>query len=256
MTTRRMRSRVRIRPIVHRRGLAFSLLTLALIHAPAARALDISVEFDLGLSQFANPVARNAANEIGVDYVAGDVVVIDIVVSNPTADLISLIFAQLIVDSTQLGLLGGSYFPILDQGSCTGFLCSPPTLVSIFSAPQPSVDSPLLLGTGTELWFEVPAHGLSGGTTGTGPDVAATLAFSIVADQVGSSPIDIRIGRAPGLGGGILVPGAPMQPFEGPVNFSGAVINVPEPGTALLVGLGLIGLVAAGRRREAGPSSA
>ena len=34
------------------------------------------------------------------------------------------------------------------------------------------------------------------------------------------------------------------------INFNSAVINVPEPGTALLMGLGLAGLAGAGRRKN------
>ncbi len=217
------------------------LLSIAILLASpsAASALDISVEFDLGASSFANPVTQNSANDIRVDPVAGDVVVVDVLVANPAADLVTGIVALLIVDGTQLDLVGGGFFPILDQGTCTGFLCTPPRLVPIYDAgPLPRGDSPLLQGTGTALWIEAPAHTIQGGTTGTGPDVSGTIAFSIAPGLVGAPRIDIDVGLVPGTG--IFGPGG--QPFQGPVNFSGAVINVPEPGTALLLGMGLLGL--------------
>ena len=50
-----------------------------------------------------------------------------------------------------------------------------------------------------------------------------------------------------GVGGALNAKGNPA-----PIQLNGAILNViPEPGTASLLGLGIVGLVAAGRRRKA-----
>ncbi len=229
-----------------RKNVILSVIASALLvmSTTAASALDISAVFNLGASNFANGVQTvNSPQDIVVDLTAGDVVAFDIVVTNTPQDTIESLFASLIVDQTQVSLLGGGFQDIL-VGSCTGFLCTPPALSSGIAQPINKPNSPASLGAGDEQWIQVLAHTAQGGTDGTAPNNGLTVGLTIGVD--GFQRIDFGIGATPG--DAIAGPGG--SPFTGTVNFSGAVINVPEPGTALLMGLGLFGLGVAGRRRS------
>lgn len=88
-----------------------------LLASTSATALSISAEFNLANSVFANPVTLNNANEITVDLTPGDVIALNVVLSNPTADLITAIFASLVVDETELTFLGGAYSNVLTEAT-------------------------------------------------------------------------------------------------------------------------------------------
>jgi len=85
-----------------------------------------------------------------------------------------------------------------------------------------------------------PTTGTTGGTT----DLMATLVFDVIGTS-GSAAISLSL-TSPGNVIGDANGGAIAATTSG----SGSVSIVPEPTTALLVGLGLAGLGIAGRRRE------
>ena len=134
---------------------------------------------------------------------------------------------------------GGATFNILTEASCVGFLCSPATLSPIVGQPFSKPNDPESLGTGTTEWVQAVAHTNPLGVNGAGPDQAVILAY----EYIGAGGSDF-VSIAAALTSGDAIVGA------GSVSFSGSVINVPEPGTALLMGLGLFGLGAAGRRKS------
>jgi hypothetical protein len=84
---------------------------------------------------------------------------------------------------------------------------------------------------------------LTGGTVLNGSFGAATLVFRVLQGSGGTAAISLTTsspGNTIALAGGA----------QGTATLTGAgVVNVPEPTTALLIGLGLAGLGIAGRRR-------
>jgi hypothetical protein len=215
------------------RACALTLMALVLLFvSTSANALSISAEFNLANSVFANPVTLDNANEISVDLTTGDVIALDVVLANPSADLIKAIFASLTVDRTTLWFLGGAFSNALTEASCTGSMCSPATLTAGIPSPIQKPSNPSSLGSGTTDWIQAVAHTNVDGTSGVGPDSAVLLAFQYMG-LGGFEPVDIIA---------TFTAGDATAGIVGPIEFRSALINVPEPGTGLLVGLGLLGL--------------
>jgi hypothetical protein len=111
---------------------------------------------------------------------------------------------------------------------------------------QPAANPPeLRFGTTNQVNVDWVATNLQDGTGGTdAASLLATLVFDVVSLGDGTADIGLSI-TSPGnivqLAGGVNTTAT--------LNGSGTVIT-PEPTTALLVGLGLLGLGVAGRRRE------
>jgi hypothetical protein len=90
------------------------------------------------------------------------------------------------------------------------------------------------------------------GTNGQGPDVVAQLGFTVLPGGANSGPLRFEVIIEPNSD---TIAGPMGAEFAGPISLGSAMFVIPEPGTALLVGLGLIGLGVAGRRERQGAGS-
>ena len=109
----------------------------------------------------------------------------------------------------------------------------------------PATNPPeLRIGTTNQVNVDWTATSLTAGSGGTGVELLATLVFDVIAVGDGVADIGLSI-TSPGnivqLAGGINTTAT--------LSGAGTVIT-PEPTTALLVGLGLLGLGVAGKRRD------
>ncbi len=226
-------------------GLTASL-ALAL-SAGSATALNLEVGFFLTSSVFANPVTVNSLGslsgqpvDIDVVLTPGDRIVLEVWVENDDEEDLSAIFASLVTDFTQVRFQSGGYSEILQESGAP----MSPSLAPGPPAPFDKPNNPTSLLTGLENWVQAVAHTNAAGTTGRGPDIAAFLIYNYVG--MGSEVVDLTIaltaGDALATVGGL--------PLAGAIDFQSAVIHVPEPGTMLLVGLGLLGLGALRQRRR------
>jgi hypothetical protein len=172
---------------------------------------------------------------------AGQFVGLNIIVDNSEGAQIAGIFLSIVTSGPQMDLLGATVVaPAILMGS-TGF--PPPSLGNVGSGFV-KVNSPTVFPApgdpDGELWVQGLAFGSGDGSNGTGPDNAITLYYQITGAS-GSDTIIFELRQTAGDG------------IEGDFSsllLSGASINIPEPGTALLMGLGLIGLAVAGRRQS------
>jgi hypothetical protein len=216
----------------------------------AALTLDANV---LGIytdSSFATPLPGVTISPDGdvatAPLAAGQGVLIGIEVSNPAAETITAIFATLFVRDDQIANVFSLSQPDILKGpdpsdqaltdiNATGtiqFIGQRSDLDPFNQVHQIGTSGPVYL------WVQAVAHVNAAGAFGTGPD---TLLIPVILGDVGAADqiaFDMAL--------------APWDAIEGPssVTFIDAVINpIPEPGTALLMGLGLFGLTAL-RRRE------
>jgi hypothetical protein len=101
----------------------------------------------------------------------------------------------------------------------------------------------LRVNTTNQVNIDYVSASLGGGTATTGSWLATTLVFNVLPATSGTAAISLTTsspGNTIALAGGA----------QGTATLTGAgVVNVPEPTTALLIGLGLAGLGIAGRRR-------
>ena len=99
----------------------------------------------------------------------------------------------------------------------------------------------LRVGTTNQVNVDYVSADLSNGTANTGSFLAATLVFNVIGSS-GTAAISLTTsspGNTVTLGSG-----------PGTATLSGSgIVTIPEPTTALLIGLGLAGLGVAGRRR-------
>lgn len=222
----------------NRLGVVAITFAAAVFGSATAHGLSFSAEFNLANSVIANPVTVNVANRIALDLTPGDIFALNVIVENVPGDTLTAVFASLVVDGTQLQFLGGAYSDILIEESCTGPMCSPAALSPGIPSPIAKPSQPFHLATGTSYWIQAIAHTNVNGASGTGPDSGLILAFQY-AGLGGYAPLEFATALTAGdaIGGNVT----------SPINFSGAYINVPEPGVAILLGLGLAAMSASKR---------
>jgi len=231
-----------------RKNVLISLIAgMALMVSGAASALTLDARINTGAGSAPIVSGDGGQTATGV-LTAGDVIGIEIFVDNPTADIVTAIFSTLTWDGTQVAFLGGGFTGSILTGTCAGFSCVAPSLGPGIGAPTLKPLSPFGQATGDTDWLQVLAHTNPGGTSGAGPDqVTVTMGFQVLAGGAGTGEVAFGMIIEPNSD---TVAGAGGGAFLGPINLAGAVVNpIPEPGTALLMGLGLMGLGAAGRRK-------
>lgn len=218
----------------------YSLITLiaaalVVLGAGSAQATSASLSFENLLGIGIPATATQSGNTVS-GLVVGDLIEVGITVDNTAGDAVQALFTFLQADPGVLAIRGDLSVgaPILDQGTFG------PGPLSVIGTPEPAFGQP----AGTHIGL---AHGTTGlPTTAPGPDLAAIAVFEVVG-----------VGPAGGydithiLTGNSIINqdtgGSALEIVGGPLT----VNVVPEPGTALLMGLGLLGLGAAGRRSEA-----
>ncbi|HIL80813.1 MAG TPA: PEP-CTERM sorting domain-containing protein [Myxococcales bacterium] len=216
----------------------------------------------------ASAIALSLGGADGQIVATGDQVAITVSLDTEGAVGITLLSVGVLFDNTLLaynqGASSTSSYLIYHQVTSAKGAVSPGTFMTASStcggyAPQgPIPGCSFWVGTTNQVNVDFLATDLIGGTTsatgtsGNFPDlgnnnfgsggVMATLIFDVIGTS-GVANIDISItapGNVIGLPGGAT----------GTATLAGSgTVVIPEPTTALLVGLGLMGLAVAGRRR-------
>ena len=160
---------------------------------------------------------------------AGHMILIGIEVSNPAAETITAIFASLVVQGDQIaGSLGTLVPPTMLKGPGP----SDQSLANVNSGGVKM--GPSSYGQPGDVWVQAVSYALQAGASGTGPDTIQILFWVAEGLAIGDF-VTFEMGLTAG------------DAIAGPssTTFSSTVIQViPQPGTALLMGLGLIGLSA------------
>ena len=142
---------------------------------------------------------------------------------------------EMVYDATQLQYIGAELFDILVEDSCTGSGCTPARLSPIVGGGQlEKPNDPASLGSGTEAWVNAFVHTNIDGASGPGGEVATRMSLQVLADL---SSVTIDMALTPGD----TITDENLVEFAGPLSLNGIVVT-PEPGTALLMGLGLLAL--------------
>jgi hypothetical protein len=164
---------------------------------------------------------------------AGNVIVVEITVTNPDIRLQSAVFVSVVTEGEQLIYLGAeSVEPAILEG---GTIFSPNSANNMGTG-QVKINSPVPNdGSPGELWVQGLAYFSIMGGGGPGPDTAVRLFYSTTGVAV-DDPIDFRVE---------LTAGDQLSaPFQDR-HLSGATLNpelVPGPGAPLAVALALLGI--------------
>jgi hypothetical protein len=212
-------------------GLSWIASAILFFGTTTASGLTLWTELNFANSSFANP---------GV-LTAGDVIVVDTRASNPDQDIFKTMFVSLVYDASELQYVGAELFDILVEDSCPGF-CTPARLGPIVGGGQlEKPNDPASLGTGTEAWVNGFVHTNIDGASGLGGEVATRMTLQVLSNL---TSVTIAMALTPGD----TITDENLMEFAGPLSLNGIVIT-PEPGTAVLLGLGLICLGHRSQRR-------
>lgn len=181
----------------------------------------------------------------GLDATAapGGTVSVTVTIDTETLTGITLLSVGVLFDDAKLtynkGLSSATSYNLYGGRGGGGFLAASSTCGGY---PTDGTACSLRVGTTNQVNIDYVSADLTNGTANTGSFLAATLVFNVIGTS-GTAAISLSTsspGNTIALGGGA----------QGTATLSGAgVVNIPEPTTALLIGLGLAGLGVAGRRR-------
>jgi hypothetical protein len=232
-----------------RKSILAVVATLSLLFASSASALsftqNIGGVFTSGFLPSATAViGPNSITNLNV----GDIILLSYDVENGGGDLITAIFNTLTFNTTSLSLFGGTFVPAILFVAAVPFPPAPSqSLGSIGAGPVIKIAS----GPAFDQ-IQAMAFASGAGSVGLGPNLSAATVFLEV---IAPGAFDLNFGF---FFSNDLV-SINGQTFAGTdvTGIGGVTVNaptiaiaiVPEPGTALLMGLGLAGLAAAGRRR-------
>ena len=222
-------------------GLIAAMFVLGASNA-SALAIDATIAGIFTDSSLATPVAGlviDAEGNAAATLAAGQAILVNVNVDNTLGEAIETIGASITFQGNLTQFVGG-IIPgsILQEAGFGG------ASLSNIGSGAIKGNTPNPQGAAGDVWLQALAYGAAGGVNGTGTQTADIQLLFIVTGAAGSDQVDIVIGFT--TGDVITAPGGAAVP----TTFSGAVVNVPEPGTALLMGLGLAGLAGAGRRKS------
>lgn len=173
-------------------------------------------------------------NVYGHQAASGEFVLLTIDVANPEGDFIQTLFATMIFQGDKVESLGGNIpSAILQEPGFGG------NALANINSGDIKGNSPNLPGQAGDVWMQAVSYASLGGSTATGPDTISLL-FQVTGVSV-STALEFDMGLTQG----------DSITFPSSTTFSGALITpMPEPTTAILIGLGLTGLAASGRGRN------
>lgn len=219
-------------------GLIMSLSLLITATTASALTIDVNITHILDSTFASKGSIDPSGDEASAALAAGDVIGVEIIVANPTADLVTDVSGTIIFQGDQLlfsvanGGFGGTSISeiLIDQPA--GDPPPPPTSLVRIAQPSLKIGQPGTEGMAGDVWLQATAFA-GVGTAGTGPDQASLLFFAVLAGGLSVTQFDFDFVQTAG----------DSINTTGTVTINNAfVTNIPEPGTALLLGLGLAGL--------------
>jgi len=181
---------------------------------------------------------------LGGTVTSRDTVSVTVTIDTEALNGITLLSVGVLFDDTKLtynkGASSATSYALYLGGGSRGYLTASSTCGGY---PTDGTACSLRVGLTNQVNIDYVSTALLTGTVLNGAWLAATLVFDVVEGSGGTAAVSLTTsspGNTIALAGGA----------QGTATLTGAgVVNVPEPTTALLIGLGLAGLGVAGRRR-------